>query len=54
MLSIGRVDSIKLTQIVFPAVDSPCRNCRSRFARDLENIAPLDIAGWVKNVVDSP
>ena len=53
MLSIG-VDLIESTRIVSPAVDSPCQNCGSQFARDLENIAPVDNPGWVKNVVDSP
>ena len=38
MLSIGR-DSIELTRIVFSAVDF---SCGSLFARNLENIAPLD------------
>ena len=29
------------------------RHTGSGFARDLKNIAPLDYAGWVENVVDS-
>ena len=29
------------------------RHAGSRIARDLENIGPLDCAGWLENVVDS-
>ena len=52
-----RFKSIQLTWIVlnrrelFPLLS--IQHVRSRFVRDLENIALLDNLGWVKNVVDS-